>query len=295
MKFLLSDLQRAKFPDPIVKGRRICFPGFEGRVSKCDGRFFQIKRKLGIDLKYWIMFDGELIPVDQVQVTLEPGSEGVQSINDRAVERFLSTGNLTVEGLKAALSGPDEEIPPAVLNPPDGDDDCRAYFARHEPYVHVMLNNQPDVLWRAYFRGAVPATFTGFEQDYASSVLSKMVSYHKPVALADQDVFVRYLQSQIKPPALPYMWMADYARRNGFSDAQNVSDGAPVASGLLSLPATQGPIEPRYSSDIMSRLMASPQRQLTALVLFALTDGTSSVWPKPRGFDPWLFSTFSAP
>jgi hypothetical protein len=293
MKFALSDLRRARFPDPIVKGRKLCFPEFEGRVSDCDGRFFRIKRKLGIDLKHWIMFDGQIVPVDQVHVVFGPGD--AQPISDRAVERFQVSGDLTLEGLKLALLGPDEEAPPSMLSPPVGNQECVAYFKKHEPYVHVLLARQPDLFWRCYFRGAIPTGLEGFEQDYNSSVLGKMVSYHEPVPLVDSKKFISFLESQIKPPALPFLWMADYARRKGFADAQGLSDGETVSAGLLTLPVAQGLIEPRYSREVMSLLMANPHRQLTALVLFALTDGKSGAWPKPPGFDQWLFSTFAAP
>jgi hypothetical protein len=191
---------------------------------------------------------------------------------------------LTLEGLKLALLGPDEEAPPSMLSPPVGNQECVAYFKKHEPYVHVLLARQPDLFWRCYFRGAIPTALEGFEPDYASSVLGKMVSYHEPVPLVDSKKFISFLESQIKPPALPFLWMAE-----------GLSDGETVSAGLLTLPVAQGLIEPRYSRDVMSLLMANPHRQLTALVLFALTDGKSGAWPKPPGFDQWVFSTFAAP
>jgi hypothetical protein len=177
MKFVLSDLRRARFPDPIAKGCQISFPGFTGKVSKCDGRFFKAKRKLGMDLKHVIMFDDQFIPVDQVYVAFQPGDSATIDITDQAIERFHMNGDLTLGGLQAALSQPDVDIPPSYMKPPAGPDTHRAYFARHEPYVHTLLTTQPDVLWRAYYRGAIPSTFSGFEQDYQQTVLGKMVSY----------------------------------------------------------------------------------------------------------------------
>jgi len=290
MRFLLSDLNRAQFPDPIATGRELFLPGgHHGLVSQCDGIFFNIGQAPCVNLLFWIMHNGELVQADQVEVAFEPKSTNRVELSDEAIKLFHLNKDLTHAGLQRAIV--QAISPPSRLNPPRGCDEYQLYFKRHEPYCHELRQAQPDVMWRAYFRGGIPQNLSGFEADYNDMVLSKMISYHAHV----NEQLMADLKARIQPPPDRYLWMADYARRKGIPDRNNVRDGAAAQVKLLSIPSTTGPISPRYESDVMTLLMANPERQTIALVLFALTDGVSTSWSKPLGFDRWLLSTCVVP
>jgi hypothetical protein len=292
MKFLLSDLQRARFPNPIEVGREVYFPdGVSGTVTDHDGLFFHVGDSPCVNLEMWILHNEKLVPCAQIEIALEPGAHRTDMTDD-VIERFHANDDWSAAGLKAALM-PAQTLP-SRLDPPPGSEVFVNYFKRHEPHVHEMRQKQPDLIWRAYYGGAIPSGFEGFDKDYEDTLLTKMVSYHEPVDPSRQDELLTHLRAQIVKPSDPFMWMADYARRKGFNDVQSLEDGSQVQSGILSLPPTSGPIAPKYDPHTMSLLMANPRRQITALVLFALTEGQSAVWPKPPGFDLWLRSTVVA-
>jgi hypothetical protein len=280
MRFLLSDLQQARFPDAIADGREIFFPGGrQGTIEQCDGIFFHTGQDLCINLHFWILNQGKLWPIDEVEIAFEPGATNRQTISPTAIELFNINRDLTYAGLHRAITQAAEPLRVAV---PQGCEEFRQYFQRHEAFCHELKSIEPNVMWRAYFNGAIPDGFTGFEADYNSIMSSKMVAYG-------------VLEGPVDPPEDLFVWMADYARRRGTSDATSVREGSAVHTKLLVLPVTSGPITPRYPRDVMSLLMANPERQTTALVLFALTDGVSAVWQKPQGFDQWLLSTCVEP
>ena len=290
MRFRLSDLNRAQFPDPIAAGRELFLPGgHHGLVSQCDGIFFNVGQAPCVNLLFWIIHDGQLIQADQVEVAFEPKSANRVELSEEAIKLFHLNNDLTHAGLQRAVV--QSTPPPSRLNPPRGCDEYQLYFRRHEPYCHELRQAQPNVMWRAYFRGGIPQHLNGFEADYNDMVLSKMISYHARV----DEQLMDDLKARIRPPLEPYLWMADYARRKGVPDPNDVHDGDAAQVKLLSIPSSTGPISPRYESDVMTLLMANPERQTIALVLFALTDGTSAFWPKPPGFDQWLLSTCVVP
>ena len=315
MQFLLSDLVRARFPDPLAVGRDVVLPhDVRGRIKHTDGLTFRIKKKPCVNLVYWIIYDNEMIPIDQVRVTFESGGNGseVTPLSDDAIERFHIAGDLSFDGLRRAVFLPDEPRPPSRLVAPKGCDMFQAYFQRHEPYCHTIAEAHPDVWWRAFFLGGIPTGFEGFAADYKESQLSKMASHHVAVSPENYDEYEAFLTGQIPSPSHPYLWMADYARRKGLSDALSFINGDAITQGLLTLPNTtehsrvqppeigahgqpqsQPQSQPRYAPGIMSKLMANPSRQLTALVLFALTEGESRAWPKPHGFDQWLYTSYA--
>lgn len=299
MKFLLSDLVRARFPNPLAVGREVMLPnGVHGPIKDSDGLMFRLKRKKCVNLVYWIMYDDEVLPINQVSVLFEPESQDLSptSLTDDAIERFRISNDLTYEGLRRAVTLPDEPRPPSFLSSPQGCDLFQAYFQRHEPYCHLLLEAQPNVMWRVYFRGGIPTDFEGFAADYKESQLSKMAVFHATTPSTQYDEYAQFLSAQIPPPNNRYLWMADYARRKGVSDAVSFIDGEAITSGLLLLPKEQSPedsqSQSRYTPRVMSKLMANPHRQLTALVLFALTEAESRAWPKPPGFDQWLYASY---
>ena len=277
MRFLLSELQQAQFPDPIADGREIFFPGRQGIISQCNGIFFHADQDLCINMHYWILDHGKFWPIDEVEIAFEPGDR--QTLSPRAIELFNLHQDLTYSGLQSAIRRAEE--PPRVPVP-QGCEEFRQYFERHEAFCHELKALEPDVMWRAFYKGAIPDNFAGFEADYESVISSKKKAYGAP----DEPVN--------RPPEL-FVWMADYARRKGTADVTSVHDGDDVHTRLLAVPAATGPISPRYPPDVMRVLLANPDRQTTALVLFALTDGVSAVWPKPQGFDQWLLSICVAP
>lgn len=292
MRFLLSDLQRAKFPSPIELGREVHFPdGVSGIVTDCDGIFFHVGIHPCVNLEFWVLRAGQWVPASDVQIALEPGAQ-LTELTDDILERFQTNDDLSAAGLKSALN--QNFFLQSRMEPPPGSQEFVDYFKRHEPHVHELLKSHPDLIWRAYYRGGIPSGFERFEQDYEGTLLTKMVSYHEPVEAARNNELLDHLRAQIVKPSDPFMWMADYARRKGFNDVKSVNDGPEARSSLLSLPPTSGPIEPKYDPQTLSLLMANPQRQITALVLFALTEGQSAVWSKPRGFDLWLLSNVVA-
>lgn len=292
MKFLLSELQRARFPNPIEVGREVHFPdGVSGTVTNRDGAFFHVEEVPCVDLEFAILHNEKLVPCAQIEIALEPGAQRTE-LTDDAIERFHTQDDLSAAGLKAALV-PTEPLF-SLVEPPPGSEAYVNYFKRHEPHVHEMRQKHPDLIWRAYYSGGIPSGFEGFDKDYEATLLTKMISYHEPVDVERQDELVNHLRAQIVKPSDPFTWMADYARRSGFNDVQSLENGTEVVSGILSLPPTSGPISPKYDPQTMSFLMANPRRQTTALVLFALTEGRSAVWPKPPGFDLWLRSTVVA-
>jgi hypothetical protein len=278
MRFLLSELQQAQFPDPIADGREIFFPGRQGTISQCDGIFFHAGQDLCIDLRYWVLDHGKFWPIDEVEIAFEPGTADRQPLSQRAIELFNLHRDFTYAGLQRAVRRADE---PPVVPVPQGCEEFRQYFERHEAFCHELKDFEPDVMWRAFYKGAIPDNFAGFEADYESVMSGKMKAYGVP--------------GPIQRPSDPFVWMADYARRKGTADVTSVHDGDDVHTRLLAVPATTGPISPRYPPDVMRLLLANPDRQTTALVLYALTDGVSAVWPKPQGFDQWLLSTCVAP
>jgi hypothetical protein len=296
MKFKLSDLVRARFPDPLAAGREIILPiGVRGKIKRTDGILFSLRKKQCINLQFWLLYDELVIPADQVVVDFEPGSDDsvVVPLNDSVIERFHAGSDLSDAGLRQALAQPDDPRPPSRMLSPEGCELFQAYFQRHEPYCHLLLQAQPDLAWRAYFYGAVPTEFQGFKEDYQHAQLSKMAAHHAAIDPQHYDRYADFLASQIPPPTNPYLWMADYARRKGLADAVGFIDSPPIAAGLLTLPRAAGPSAPRYPPKVMSLLLANPARQLTALVLFALTEGSSTAWPKPPGFDRWLYAAFA--
>lgn len=295
MKFKLSDLVRARFPRPLAAGRDVFLPnGVHGTIDQTDGILFSLQQKQCINLEFWLLCDEQVVPVSQVTVDFEPGTNSpVTPLSDAAIERFHAGGDLSYAGLRAALAQPDTPRPPSRVLAPDGCDRFQAYFQRHEPDCHVLLGMQPDLAWRAYYRGAVPTGFAGFEDDYKHTQLTKMAAHHPPVAPEHYEPYADFLASQIEPPTNQYLWMADYARRKGNEDVLGFTDSPPISSGLLALPGASGPSEPRYPPKIMNKLLANRARQLTALVLFALTEGSSIAWPKPQGFDRWLYDAFA--
>ena len=325
MKFLLSELLRARFPTPLALGREVILPNdVRGQIKHNDGLTLHVEDKPCVNLVYWLMYDKQMIPANQVHVLFEPDSYALPAtpLSDDAIERFRIAGDLTYEGLRQAVQLPDEPRPPPRLAAPKGCDVFQAYFQRHEPDCHAIADAHPDVMWRAFFIGGIPTGFEGFAADYQESQLSKLASYHAAVPPEKYDEYAKFLTNQIPPPSNPFLWMADYARRRGLSDAFSFIDGDAITQGLLTLPKTAdfGPThqegtprgqaqsqqqiqhqsqpqsqqsQPRYAPMIMSKLMANPSRQLTALVLFALTEGQSRAWPKPHGFDQWLYTSFA--
>jgi hypothetical protein len=340
MKFLLSELVRARFPDPLALDREVLLPNdVRGRIKHTDGLTLNIEEKPCVNLVYWIMYDKQMIPVDQVHVLFEPGiyASPATPLSDDAIERFRIAGDLTYEGLRRAVFLPDEPRPPSRLAAPKGCDVFQAYFQRHEPYCHAIADAHPDVMWRAFFLGGIPTEFKGFQADYQESQLSKMASHHAAVPPENYDEYAKFLTDLIPPPSNLYLWMADYARRRGLRDAVSFIDGDAITQGLLTLQNTtvsgqgqshaeshagsqagsqgqshaeshaerhaesraesqeesQAGSRPRYAPRVMSKLMANPSRQLTALVLFALTEGESRAWPKHHGFDRWLYTSYA--
>jgi hypothetical protein len=279
MRFLLSDLQQAQFPDAIANGRHIFFPKGHGTIEQCDGVFFRVGDDMGMNLQYWVLFRGEFVPIDQIEIALEPNSTRREALSERAVELFNLNQDMTVSGLQRAMQQASE---PHRVPAPKGCDEFLQYFQRHEPFCHELRALEPDVMWRTFYRGAIPDHFQGFESDYTIVMTSKMMCY-QPADL------------MIQPPPEPFVWMADYARRKSADDVTSTREGSAVYTRLLALPSVTGPIVPRYRQDVMRLLMANPDRQTTALVLFALTDGVSAVWSKPSGFDQWLLSACVAP